>query len=169
MDKQQKTAFVKDLNSKLQSTGTIVVGHYIGLNVSEMTTLRRDALKEVAEVKVAKNRLAKIAFEGTPFTNIADLMTGPTAITFSDDPVAAAKVAQNFAKTNDKFVILGGAMGEKQLDAAGVKALASMPSLDELRAKMVGLISAPATKLATVTQEPAAKMARVLAAKSTAA
>jgi len=115
-------------------------------------------------VKVAKNRLAKIALEGTDVASITDLMTGPTLIAYSDDPVAAPKVAVDFAKANDKLVVLGGAMGTTALDANGVKALASLPSLDELRAKLVGLVQAPATKIAQVVNAPAAKLARVFGA-----
>ncbi|MDE0723847.1 MAG: 50S ribosomal protein L10 [Alphaproteobacteria bacterium] len=165
MDKAQKQAFVSELNTNLQDASVVVVAHYRGLTVSKMTDLRSRMRGEVGTVKVAKNRLAKIAFEGTPYTNISELMTGPTALSFSADPVAAAKVAQNFAKDNDDFVILGGAMGETVLDQAGVQALASMPSLDELRGTIVGLLQAPATKIARVSAEPAAKLARVLTMK----
>ncbi len=165
MDKAQKQAFVSELNTNLQDASVVVVAHYRGLTVSKMTDLRSRMRGEVGTVKVAKNRLAKIAFEGTPYTNISELMTGPTALSFSADPVAAAKVAQNFAKEHDDFVILGGAMGETVLDQAGVQALASMPSLDELRGTIVGLLQAPATKIARVSAEPAAKLARVLTMK----
>ena len=115
-------------------------------------------------VQVAKNRLVKIALEGTDVASIAALMQGPTLIAYSDDPVAAAKVAVAFAKDNDKLVILGGAMGKTALNVDGVKSLATMPSLDELRAKLVGLLQAPATKLAQLTTAPAAKLARVFGA-----
>ncbi|MEC9292069.1 MAG: 50S ribosomal protein L10 [Pseudomonadota bacterium] len=165
MDKAQKQAFVSELNTNLQDAGVVVVAHYRGLSVAKMTDLRSRMRGEVGTVKVAKNRLAKIAFEGTPYTNISDLMTGPTALSFSEDPVAAAKVAQSFAKENEDFVILGGAMGDTVLDPAGVKNLASMPSLDELRGTLVGLLQAPATKIARVSAEPAAKLARVLTMK----
>ncbi len=165
MDKAQKQAFVSELNTSLQDASVVVVAHYRGLSVAKMTDLRSRMRGEVGTVKVAKNRLAKIAFEGTPYTNISDLMTGPTALSFSEDPVAAAKVAQSFAKENEDFVILGGAMGDTVLDPAGVKNLASMPSLDELRGTLVGLLQAPATKIARVSAEPAAKLARVLTMK----
>ena len=165
MDKTQKQAFVKDLNAKLQAAEAVVVAHYRGTTVAEMTELRCAMREGGAFVKVAKNRLAKIAFDGTPYTNLSELMTGPTALSSSEDPVTAAKVAQKFADDNKNFVILGGAMGDKFLDPAGVKALASMPSLDELRGKLVGLISAPAQRIATLTAAPATKVARVLAMK----
>lgn len=165
MDRAQKEAFVSELNATLQNAGVVVVSQYRGLTVAQMTDLRSRMRGEQATVKVAKNRLAKIAFQGTPYTALSDMMTGPTAIASSEDPVAAAKIAQKFAGEHDKFVIIGGAMGDKVLDAAGVKALASMPSLDELRAKLVGLLNAPAQRMATVTQEPAAKLARIMAMK----
>ena len=165
MDRTQKEAFVAELNGVLQSMETVVVADYRGTTVAEMEALRGSMAEEGGNVKVAKNRLAKIAFKGTNFESLSDLMQGPTVLSFSDDPVAAAKVAQKFADQHKSFEILGGAMGEKFLDQAGVKALASMPSLDELRGKLVGLLVAPATKIATVTQEPAAKTARVLSMK----
>ncbi len=117
-----------------------------------------------ASYKVSKNKLAKIALEGTDYAGLSDLLTGPVALATSVDPVAAAKAAIDFAKTNDKFEIVGGAMGSQMLDAEGVKSLASLPSLDELRSKLVGLLVAPATKIATITQAPAAQIARVLSA-----
>jgi len=152
------------LNASFQETGSIVVAHYSGLTVAQMQTLRKRMKAEGASVKVAKNRLVKIALEGTDGASIGPLMKGPTILAFAKDPVAAPKVAVAFAKDFDKLVILGGAMGQTALDAAGVKALASMPSLDELRAKLVGLIQAPATKLAQLTNAPAAKLARVFSA-----
>jgi large subunit ribosomal protein L10 len=129
-----------------------------------MQTLRKQMRQAGAAVKVAKNRLAKIALEGTDVASIAPLLKGPTLIAFSSDPVAAPKVASDFAKAHEKFVILGGAMGKTTLDLNGVKQLASLPSLDELRAKIVGLIQAPATKIAQVVNAPAAKLARVVQA-----
>jgi large subunit ribosomal protein L10 len=122
-----------------------------------------------AQVKVAKNRLAKIALDGTDVASIAPLMKGPTLIAYSGDPIAAPKVATDFAKANEKFVILGGAMGKTALDPNAVKALASLPSLDELRAKIVGLVQAPATKIAQLSTAPAAKLARVFGAYGNAA
>jgi large subunit ribosomal protein L10 len=137
-----------------------------------MQTLRKQMKEKGASVKVAKNRLAKIALEGTDAASIAPLLKGPTVLAYSSDPVAAPKVASDFAKANEKFVILGGAMGKTSLDPNGVKALASLPSLDELRAKIVGLVVAPATKIAQVIVAPASKVARVVhayASKSEAA
>ena len=168
MNRTQKEAFVTDLNSALQGAESIVVSHYRGLTVADMESLRHNVREVGGSVQVAKNRLAKIAFKGTAYENLEDLMTGPTVLTMAEDPISAAKAAQKFADKNDNFVILGGAMGEQKLTEAEVAALAKMPSLDELRAKLIGLLSAPATQIATVTQEPAAKLARVLAAKAAA-
>lgn len=165
MDKMQKQAFVKELNTSLQTAESVVVAHYSGLTVAQLTSFRSQMREQGGRVKVAKNRLAKLAFDGTPYTNLCDLMTGPTVLAYGEDPIVAAKVAQKFAKDHNKFVILGGALGEKKLDEAGVKALASMPSLDELRAKIIGLLNAPAQKLVTVTQAPASGLARQLAQK----
>lgn len=169
MDRAQKEALVAEVHGKLESASVVVIGHYRGLSVAEMESLRAQMRENDAEIKVAKNRLVKIAAEGTPYINLTDLMSGPTAIATSEDPVAAARVAHKFAEKNDKFIILGGALGEKVLEVSDVEALAKMPSLDELRAKIVGLISAPAQRMATVTQEPAAKLARVIAKKPEAA
>jgi large subunit ribosomal protein L10 len=129
-----------------------------------MTRFRRDMQSAGGRVKVAKNRLVKLALEGTDAKVIADLLKGPTCVAFSDDPVAAPKVAVKFAKANDKFVILGGAMGAQVLDAQGVSSLASLPSLDELRGKLIGLIQAPASKIARTLNEPGAQLARVFGA-----
>lgn len=164
MDRAAKRELVSTLNDVFKDTGVVVVAHYKGLTVAQMQKLRREMKQAGAAVKVAKNRLAKIALEGTDVASIAPLMKGPTLIAYSSDPVAAPKVAINFAKGNDKFVILGGAMGQTALNPDGVKALASLPSLDELRAKIVGLLVAPATKLAQLTTAPAAKLARVFGA-----
>ena len=142
----------------------IVVAHYAGLTVADMTRFRRDVRSVGGRVKVAKNSLVKLALEGTDAKGIADLLRGPTCIAYSVDPVAAPKVAVKFAKTNDKFVILGGAMGGTVLDARGVSTLASLPSLDELRAKLIGLVKAPASKIARVLNAPGAQLARVFAA-----
>jgi large subunit ribosomal protein L10 len=142
----------------------VVVAHYSGLTVADMQKLRGQMKQAGATVKVAKNRIAKIALEGTDVASISDLLQGPTLIAYSSDPVAAAKVAVDFAKGNEKLVILGGAMGRTSLNVDGVKALATMPSLDELRAKIVGLVNAPATKIAQVVNAPAAKLARVFGA-----
>jgi large subunit ribosomal protein L10 len=161
MDRNQKAEVVSALNAHLAEVGVVVVTRNLGLTVAQSTQLRQKMREAGGTYKVTKNRLAKIAFEGTSYTNLSDLLTGPVGLASSADPVAAAKVAVEFAKTNDKLEIVGGAMGEVLLNAEGVKALASMPSLDELRAKIVGLLVAPATKLATVTQAPAAQLARV--------
>jgi large subunit ribosomal protein L10 len=164
VDRAEKKELVAALNSAFQDTGSIVVAHYSGLTVAQLQTLRRSMKKSGATVKVAKNRLVKIALEGTELTAIGPLLKGPTILAYAKDPVAAPKVAVDFAKVNDKLVILGGAMGKTALNADGVKALATMPSLDELRAKLIGLINAPATKLAQLTTAPAGKLARVVGA-----
>lgn len=164
MDKAAKRELVGTLNTVFKDTGVLVVAHYSGLTVADMQKLRSQMKQAGATVKVAKNRLAKIALEGTDVASIAPLLKGPTLLAYSSDPVAAPKVAVDFAKVNDKLVILGGAMGATALDANGVKALATLPSLDELRAKLVGLIQAPATKVAQLANAPAAKLARVFGA-----
>jgi large subunit ribosomal protein L10 len=164
VDRAEKQELVTTLNGVFKSAGTVVVAHYSGLTVAQMTALRRQMKKSGAGLKVAKNRLVKKALEGTDVASIAPLFKGPTVIAFSSDPVAAPKVAVDFAKGHEKFVILGGAMGTTALNLDGVKALASLPSLDELRAKLVGLIQAPATKLAQLANAPAAKLARVFGA-----
>ena len=142
----------------------MVVAHYSGLTVAQMTALRGRMKGAGASLKVAKNRLVKLALKGTDAERISDLFQGPTVIAYSDDPVAAPKVAAEFAKTNEKFVVLGGAMGKTTLDAKGVEALASLPSLDALRAKLVGMIQTPATRIAGVLQAPAGQLARVFGA-----
>ena len=164
MERAEKAELVTALNQVFKDTGTVVVAHYAGLTVADMTALRAKMRDAGAGVKVAKNRLAKLALKGTDAEHIADLFKGPTVIAYSSDPVAAAKVAIEFAKINDKLVILGGAMGRTNLDPDGVKALATLPSLDELRAKMVGMISTPATRVAQVLAAPAAQVARVVGA-----
>lgn len=164
MDRAAKGELVKSLNSVFDKAGVVVVAHYSGLSVADMQILRRQMMQAGATVKVAKNRLAKIALDGTDVASIADLLKGPTVIAYSDDPVAAPKAAVEFSKANNKLVILGGAMGTTALNADGVKALASLPSLDELRAKLVGLVQAPATKIARVVNAPATKVARVFGA-----
>jgi large subunit ribosomal protein L10 len=164
VDRAAKREAVTTLNDAFKGTSVVVVAHYSGLTVAQMQTLRRQMKQAGATVKVAKNRLAKIALEGTDVSTIAPLLKGPTVIAFSGDPVAAPKVAVDFAKANEKFVILGGSMGKTALNPDGVKALASLPSLDELRAKIIGLVVAPATKIAQLTNAPAAKLARVVQA-----
>ena len=164
VDRAEKKAAIATLNGVFKATNVVVVAHYSGLTVAQMQTLRKQMRQAGAAVKVAKNRLAKIALEGTDVASIGPLLKGPTLIATSSDPVAAPKVATDFAKGHDKFVILGGAMGKTALDPDGVKALAALPSLDELRAKVIGLIQAPATKIAQVVNAPAAKLARVVQA-----
>lgn len=164
MERAEKREFVTGLNDVFASTGSVVVAHYAGLTVAQMNDLRSKMREAGGTVKVAKNRLAKIALQGTPSENIQDLFKGQTLIAYSDDPVMAPKVASDFAKTNDKLVIIGGAMGETALDADRVKALASLPSLDELRAKIVGMVQTPATRIAQVVNAPAGQLARVFGA-----
>src|ERR1700674_4358559 len=164
VDRADKKELVAALNATFKVTKVVVVAHYSGLTVAQMQNLRRQMKHAGASVRVAKNRLAKIALEGSDVASIGPLLKGPTLIAFSGDPVAAPKVAVDFAKTNERFVILGGAMGKTALDSNAVKALAALPSLDELRAKIVGLIQAPATKIAQVVIAPATKVARVVQA-----
>lgn len=147
-----------------EDANVVIVTHYGGLTVAQMGVLRDRMRAAGASFKVTKNRLTRLALEGTKFSNLADLFTGPTAIAFSRDVVAPAKVAVGFAKDNNKLVIMGGGLGAERLNAAGVQALAVLPSLDELRGRLIGLISAPATKVATVLQAPAAQLARVFGA-----
>jgi large subunit ribosomal protein L10 len=169
MDRSQKAESVASLNAVFSEVGVVVVTRNLGLTVAQSTQLRTKIREAGASYKVAKNRLAKLAIQDTDYTGIGDLLTGPTAIAASVDPVAAAKVVVEFAKTNDKLEIVGGSMGTQVLTPEGVKALASMPSLDELRAKLIGLVQAPATKVAQLTTAPAAKLARVFGAYAKAA
>jgi len=164
LDRAAKTQMVASLGEVFKSTKVVVVAHYSGLTVAQMQTLRRQMRQAGASVKVAKNRLAKIALEGSEVASIASLLNGPALIAFSGDPSASPKVAVEFARTNERFVILGGAMGTTALDPNGVRALAALPSLDELRAWIIGLINAPATKVAQVVSAPGAKVARVVQA-----
>lgn len=165
MDRAQKRELVTALHEVFSNTGVIVVAHYSGLTVADMTEFRNRARDAGAKVKVAKNRLVKRALEGTEVSGITDLFTGPTCITYSDDLVAAPRAAVNFARENEKLVILGGTMGASALDTDGVKFLASLPSLDELRGKLAGLVQAPAGKIAQLVNAPASKLARVFSAK----
>ena len=164
MDRAEKKAFVATLHGVLQKTSVVVVAHYSGLTVAQMQALRKQMREAGAIVQVTKNRLTKIALEGTDIASVASLLKGPTLLAYSKDPVAAAKAAVAFAKDNEKLVILGGAMGSTVLNADVVKSLATLPSLDEMRAKLIGLIQAPATKLAQLTNAPASKLARVVQA-----
>lgn len=164
MERAEKRELVSTMNEVFKEANVVVVAHYAGLTVAELTALRGKARQVGVSVKVAKNRLVKLALQGTDSAHISDLFTGPTLVAYSDDPVAAPKVASDFAKTNDKLVILGGAMGKTNLDAEGVKALATMPSLDELRGKLIGVLQAPAAKIAAVVNAPAGQLARVFGA-----
>ena len=164
MERAAKKDAVDALNGLFKATSVAVVAHYSGLTVAQMQKLRTQMKLAGASVKVSKNRLAKIALEGTEVAAIGPMLKGPTVIATSDDPVAAPKVAVEFAKANEKFVILGGSMGKTVLNVDSVKALASLPSLDELRGKIVGLLVAPATKIAQLANAPAAKLARVIQA-----
>ena len=166
MDRSQKEALVAEMNGVFNEAGVVVVAEYSGLTVAEMTALRVKMLEAGATFKVTKNRLTRLALDGTDYGSLSDKLKGPVGIAYSSDPVAAPKVVTEFAKENDKFVVVGGAMGATELDANGVKSLASLPSLDELRGKLVGLLQAPATKIAGVVQAPAGQLARVLSAKA---
>jgi large subunit ribosomal protein L10 len=166
VDRTEKTDVVEDLKKAFAGAGSVVVAHYQGMTVAEMGELRARMRAQGASFKVAKNRLAMRALQGTAVEAIAHLFKGPTGIAFSKDPVAASKVAVAYAKDNTKLVILGGSVGATALDAAGVKALAELPSLDQLRGKLIGLLQAPATKLAGLMQAPGGQLARVIAAYS---
>lgn len=166
MDRAQKKELVTTLHEQWKGSGVIVVAHYKGMTVAQMTDFRKRMKEAGGSVKVAKNKLAKLAVKETDIASISDLLTGQTCVAYSDDPVSAARVSVKYAKENDKLVILGGAMGKTILDAKGVKALAELPSLDELRAKLIGLLNAPATKIARTVKEPGAKLARVIQAKA---
>ena len=162
MDRAQKEKVVEELGQIFESSGVVVVSHYAGLTVADMQDLRAKAREADAAVRVAKNRLAKIALEGKPCASISDYLSGMTVITYSEDPVAAAKVAEDFAKANEKFEIIGGAMGENSLDRAGVTAVSKMPSRDELIASIVGCIGAPASNIAGAIGAPASNIASIV-------
>jgi large subunit ribosomal protein L10 len=164
MDRAQKSEQVAELKRTFTETEVVVITRNLGLTVAQSTDLRNRMRDAGARFRVAKNTLALIAVEGTPYAPISDMLTGPTALATSADPVAAAKVAVDFARTHDRFEVVGGAMGDTLLDVAGVKALAALPSLDELRAKIIGLVLAPATQIAQLMNAPAAKLARVFGA-----
>ncbi len=166
MDRAAKRELVTNLHDVFKDTGVVVVAHNTGLVAAQSAELRRQVKEAGGTVKVAKNRLAKLALKDTDAEGISDLMTGPTILAYSKDPIAAAKVTVTFARSNEKLVILGGAMGKTILDASAVKALADLPSLDELRAKLIGLLTAPATKIVRTVKEPGAKLARVIQAKA---
>ena len=166
MDRTQKEELVASFNDAFSQATLVVVTSQSGMTVAQSTELRQEMRKAGASFKVTKNRLTRLALEGTKFAHLSDLCKGPTAIAYSADPVAAARIAVKFAGGNDKFVILGGGLDERALDVSGVTALAKLPSLDELRAKLVGMIQTPATRIAGVTQAPASQLARVLAARA---
>jgi len=164
VDRSHKEKLVQNLHTALSDTVCLVIAHQSGLTVAEATGLRRRMRDAGASFKVTKNRLARLALAGTKFERLSPLFTGPTAIAYSRDPVAAARVAVEFANSNEKLTIVGGALDEQQLDVEGVKSLAAMPSLDELRARLIGMLKTPATRIATVLQAPGSQLARVLAA-----
>nr|WP_238481823.1 50S ribosomal protein L10 [Pinisolibacter aquiterrae] len=166
VERAEKRELVASLNVQFKTTGSVVVAKYAGLTVANMSALRSKVRAAGGTVKVAKNRLAKLALVGTELEHMSDLFKGPTVILSAKDPVAAPKVAAEFAKGNDKFVILGGGLGKQSLDAAGVKALADLPSLEELRAKIAGVINQPASKLASVLAAPSGALARVIQARA---
>ncbi|WP_304617284.1 50S ribosomal protein L10 [Paracoccus sp. (in: a-proteobacteria)] len=162
MDRAQKEQVVEELGQIFESSGVVVVAHYEGMTVAHMQDLRARMREAGGSVRVAKNKLAKIALEGKPCASIADYLTGMTVLTYSEDPVAAARIADKYAKDNDRFVILGGAMGDQALDPAGVKAVASMPSREELIAQIVSCIGAPASNIAGAIGAPASNIASIL-------
>lgn len=162
MDRSQKEKLIASLNETLKGANLVIVTKQAGLTVAEITDLRRQMRAAGAGFKVAKNRLTRRALDGTKYQPLADLFKGPTAIAFSQDPVAAAKVSVEYANKNEKLSIVGGSLGERQLDLKAIKALASLPSLKEVRAQLAGLINTPATRLATVVRAPAGALARVI-------
>ncbi len=167
MDRAQKAETVEALKGVFAGAGVMVIGHYSGLTVADMTVLRSRLRQAGGSLKVVKNRLVKLAIDGTAKAGAAKLFTGPTAIAYSADPIAAAKVAVAYAKEKERFIVLGGLFGDQVLDKDGVAALATLPSLDELRGKLVGLIQAPATKIAGVLAAPGGQLARVINAYAT--
>lgn len=166
MDRTQKEELVASFNDAFSKATLVVVTSQNGLSVAQSTELRREMRNAGASFKVTKNRLTRLALKGTKFEHLSDLFQGPTGIAYSDDPVAAARVAVKFADDNDKFVVLGGGLDEQALDVSAVTALAKLPSLDELRGKLVGMIQTPATRIAGVTQAPAGHLARVISARA---
>jgi large subunit ribosomal protein L10 len=164
LDRTEKREFVSSLAAVFAETSMVVVTRNQGLTVAEVTDLRRRMRAAGANFKVAKNRLALLALDGTKFESISPLLKGPTALAWARDPVAVAKVAIEFAKTNEKFVVIGGALGTQSLNADGIKALSELPSLDTLRAGLLGMLATPATRIAGVLQAPAGQLARVLSA-----
>ena len=166
MNRSEKKDFVKKLKEELSCSSSVIVAHYSGITVNQAEQLRKDMRDNGAKFKVTKNRLTKLALEDTQFKNIGDLFTGPTAIAYSDDPVAPAKVAVSFEKKLENFKIIGGGFDGEKIDTTKINFLATLPSMDELRGKIVGLLSAPAQKIASIVNEPAGKMARMMSAQS---
>ena len=164
VNRAQKVEAVKALQNTFETSETVVLAHNEGLTVAQMSELRAKMREAGGQIKVVKNRLAQRAIQESKFKDLGEMFKGPVVLASSETPVAAAKISYEFAKDNKKFVIVGGGMGEKQLDASGVEALAKMPTLDELRGKLVGVISAPAQRIATIAQAPASQLARVLQA-----
>ncbi len=166
VEREKKRELVANLNQVFSSSGVVVVAHYAGLTVADMTELRGKMRQSGGTLKVAKNRLVKLALQGTELEHMRDMFVGQTVIAYSDDPVSAPKVASQYAKANDNFVILGGALGANALDANGINELASLPSLDELRAKILNMLQTPATRIAQIVNAPAGQLARVFGAYS---
>jgi large subunit ribosomal protein L10 len=166
VDRAAKQELVTTLHDVFKDTGVIVVAHYAGMTVAQMTDFRKRMKEAGGTVKVAKNTLAVLALKETDSQGISDLFKGQTCIAYSSDPMVAARIAVKYSRENDKLVILGGAMGKNVLDSTSVKALADLPSLDELRATLIGLLNAPATKIARTIMEPGAQLARVIQAKA---
>ena len=166
MKRSEKKEFVQKLKEEIDSSSSVIVAHYSGLTVNESENLRSEMRNNGAKFKVTKNRLTKLALEQTQFKDIADLFTGPTAIAYSDDPVAPAKVAVDFEKKLENFKIIGGGYDGQKIEKDKINFLATLPSMDELRGKIVGLISAPAQKIASIVKEPAGQMARLVSSKS---
>jgi large subunit ribosomal protein L10 len=164
MERAEKAEAVEVLKGIFASAGVVVVSRYTGLSVADLTSLRVRLKEQGASLKVVKNRLAKIALDGTPGAKGASLFAGPTAIAYSADPTSAPKIAVGFAKEKDQFVLVGALLGDEVLNEQGVRALATLPSLDELRGKIIGLVQAPATKIAGILQAPGGQLARVIAA-----
>jgi large subunit ribosomal protein L10 len=165
VDRAQKRELVSTLNQAWKGTGVMVVAHYKGMTVTQMTEFRKRMKEAGGAVKVAKNKLARLALKDTDAEGISDLLNGQTCVAYSEDPVSAAKVSVKYSRENDKLVILGGAMGKTVMDVNAVKALADLPSLDQLRATLIGLIQSPATKIARVLAEPGSMLARVIQAQ----
>ena len=166
MKRSDKNNFVQNLKEELKNSSSVVVSHYAGLSVAETDNLRKEMRSNGAKFKVTKNRLTKIALTGTPYESIEDLFTGPTAIAYSSDPVAPARVSVEFEKKFENFKILGGSYEGEKIDNAKINFLATLPSLDQIRAKLLGLLNAPAQKIASITQAPGGQLARLINARS---